>query len=634
MKLSASASAWRLALTSDSMIKEHTTIQSRAAADLAAERRTCLTGTPLQNQLDDLFSLVRFLRLEPFTDRGIWTAYIGGPAKLGQALGVSRLQLVMRHLALRRTKATKDADGKPILNLPPRKDEMVYLELDEREKAFYAAHHGRYRSNFLRLEQTDTLLKNYCSILQELLRLRQICVHMELVRSAAGADDVIEAIRRDGISKQRALQLLALMRDADEAQCNVCSAELAPSVMSVAEADEGAMVQANGGPPAKKARGKGKGKAAAATEACVGDDPTAPAVVTRCQHLFCLACFQRHVCASFPATVTADTRVECTCREVITPIVEAVTVRAGELDAIGLGDATDGTDAAGPSSASGKAKRVVEHSTKIRALMSDLLPFSQANPASANYAPDEAELAMPNEDDMYRPHRGEVVKTVVFSQWTKLLERIEDALDECQIGYRKLDGSMNRNERTRSMDKFRTDPACEILLVSLRAGACLCWCAVLIAEGGVGLNLTTAQRVYLMEVCRAWRDDHADGCSRFGILQSRRKRSIASIVSARPDPSRLSALSSRTASRRRCSSSSSALRATCATCVRHHRWRTLRRAQLRHVLTLPQTQAGAREHVPRRDTQQSRARETPRRRSAHPAHLICSRFAAFVPCTT
>ena len=451
------------------MIKEHTTIQSRAAADLAAERRTCLTGTPLQNQLDDLFSLVRFLRLEPFTDRGIWTAYIGGPAKLGQALGVSRLQLVMRHLALRRTKATKDADGKPILNLPPRKDEMVYLELDEREKAFYAAHHGRYRSNFLRLEQTDTLLKNYCSILQELLRLRQICVHMELVRSAAGADDVIEAIRRDGISKQRALQLLALMRDADEAHCNVCSAELAPAVMSVAEADEGAMVQA------KKGKGKGKAKAAEAAAACADGDSSPTAVVTRCQHLFCLKCFQSSVCASFPATVTADTRVECTCREVITPIVEAVTAKASELDALGLGDATDGT-ADGSGSGSGgtaRGKRVVEHSTKIRALMGDLLPFSQANPASRNYAPDEAELAMPNEDDQYRPHRGEVVKTVVFSQWTKLLERIEDALDECQIGYRKLDGSMNRNERTRSMDKFRTDPACEILLVSLRAGASL-----------------------------------------------------------------------------------------------------------------------------------------------------------------
>jgi hypothetical protein len=44
---------------------------------------------------------------------------------------------------------------------------------------------------------------------------------------------------------------------------------------------------------------------------------------------------------------------------------------------------------------------------------------------------------------------------------------------------------MKRDDRTKAMDKFREDPQCEVLLVSLRAG-------------GVGLNLTMASRVYLM----------------------------------------------------------------------------------------------------------------------------------------
>lgn len=45
---------------------------------------------------------------------------------------------------------------------------------------------------------------------------------------------------------------------------------------------------------------------------------------------------------------------------------------------------------------------------------------------------------------------------------------------------------MRRDERNRAMDALKYDPACEVLLVSLKAG-------------GVGLNLTAAQRVYLMD---------------------------------------------------------------------------------------------------------------------------------------
>lgn len=45
---------------------------------------------------------------------------------------------------------------------------------------------------------------------------------------------------------------------------------------------------------------------------------------------------------------------------------------------------------------------------------------------------------------------------------------------------------MKREDRTRAMEALKHDPGCEVLLVSLKAG-------------GVGLNLTAAQRVYLMD---------------------------------------------------------------------------------------------------------------------------------------
>ena len=80
---------------------------------------------------------------------------------------------------------------------------------------------------------------------------------------------------------------------------------------------------------------------------------------------------------------------------------------------------------------------------------------------------------------------------------------------------------MRREERTRAMDALKNDPSCEVLLVSLKAG-------------GVGLNLTAAQRVYLMDPY--WYIPlHLFllyGCSSFlGILPSRTRLSIELCVS-------------------------------------------------------------------------------------------------------
>lgn len=79
-----------------------------------------------------------------------------------------------------------------------------------------------------------------------------------------------------------------------------------------------------------------------------------------------------------------------------------------------------------------------------------------------------------------------VWRTVVPMLTILWLNRIEDALEEANISYDRLDGTMKREERQRAMDALKYDPKTEVLLVSLRAG-------------GVGLNLTAARRVYLID---------------------------------------------------------------------------------------------------------------------------------------
>lgn len=75
-------------------------------------------------------------------------------------------------------------------------------------------------------------------------------------------------------------------------------------------------------------------------------------------------------------------------------------------------------------------------------------------------------------------------KVLIFSQFTSLLAIVKQQLDAKKITYEYLDGK-TRN-RQQKVDRFQTDPACPLFLISLKAG-------------GVGLNLTAADYVYLLD---------------------------------------------------------------------------------------------------------------------------------------
>ncbi len=90
--------------------------------------------------------------------------------------------------------------------------------------------------------------------------------------------------------------------------------------------------------------------------------------------------------------------------------------------------------------------------------------------------------------DMLLPQISEVVeeghKVLVFSQFTSFLALVRDRLDQEGLKYEYLDGrTRNRAER---VERFQNDPAIQIFLISLKAG-------------GLGLNLTAAEYVYLLD---------------------------------------------------------------------------------------------------------------------------------------
>src|SRR5690606_17782307 len=77
-------------------------------------------------------------------------------------------------------------------------------------------------------------------------------------------------------------------------------------------------------------------------------------------------------------------------------------------------------------------------------------------------------------------------KVLIFSQFTEMLGFIREEFDECGIPYCYLDGSTSMKARQEQVTKFQEDESIKAFLISLKAG-------------GVGLNLTVADYVYIVD---------------------------------------------------------------------------------------------------------------------------------------
>ena len=81
----------RVVLDEGHVIRNPSAMMSKAVHALKADRRWVVTGTPIQNSMKDLFSIISFLKLEPFTDRQWWRRTMERPISEGDetALGYS-----------------------------------------------------------------------------------------------------------------------------------------------------------------------------------------------------------------------------------------------------------------------------------------------------------------------------------------------------------------------------------------------------------------------------------------------------------------------------------------------------------------------------------------------------------------
>ncbi|XP_047307734.1 helicase-like transcription factor CHR28 [Impatiens glandulifera] len=172
---------FRVVLDEAQSIKNHRTQVARACWGLRAKRRWCLSGTPIQNSIDDIYSYFRFLRYEPYAVYKSFCSTIKVPITKNPINGYKKLQAVLKTIMLRRTKGTF-LDGEPIITLPPKSVQLTKVEFTKEEREFYSRLEADSRAQFEEYAAAGTVKKNYVNILLLLLRLRQACNHPLLVK--------------------------------------------------------------------------------------------------------------------------------------------------------------------------------------------------------------------------------------------------------------------------------------------------------------------------------------------------------------------------------------------------------------------------------------------------------------------
>lgn len=167
-------------------IKNPSSQTTLIARQLRAEHRLILSGTPIENRLLDLWSLMSFAM----------PGAIGSRAEFGRLYDAKddpfarqRLSARVRPFLIRRTKAQVARD------LPDRMEEDLFCELEGEQKMLYRAELKRAQAMLLGVKTAAALNKQRFNFLTSLLRLRQICCHPRLVKpNSKAASAKVEAL--------------------------------------------------------------------------------------------------------------------------------------------------------------------------------------------------------------------------------------------------------------------------------------------------------------------------------------------------------------------------------------------------------------------------------------------------------
>ena len=435
-----------------------------------------------------------------------------------------KLQALLKAILLRRTKKSK-IDGKPILNLPERTTELQHAVFSEDEEAFYRALETKTQLQFNKYLKANTIGRNYSNVLVLLLRLRQACCHPHLIRdfgiltgnpdvtvkdmlalAAELAPEVVERIKSetafecpvcyDGVDNP------AIFIPCGHSTCSECFAKISDPAQALAHGDEDA---ANIKCP--NCRGKivpskvidynafkqvhvpEEGQAGNFEVSTTGTDLL---VVEDARETESEDSDSEDSDDDLDGFVVADDVVddesetesedggEQGYRQGKTPFEKSKAKKSRKSRKSAKGDAK-GKGKAKEKKAPRKtlAQLKAESMRNIKARRRYMRRLEKDWVTSA-----KIEKTMDILTNIQNGRDGE--KTIIFSQFTSLLDLLEVPISRKGWGYKRYDGSMSSTQRNDAVLAFTDKPDCKIMLVSLKAG-------------NAGLNLVAASQVIIFD---------------------------------------------------------------------------------------------------------------------------------------
>ncbi|XP_052731551.1 helicase-like transcription factor CHR28 isoform X5 [Vigna angularis] len=452
--------AWfRVVLDEAQSIKNHKTQVARACWGLRAKRRWCLSGTPIQNAIDDLYSYFRFLRYHPYDVYTSFYSKIKNRISRDPANGYRKLQAVLKTIMLRRTKGTL-LDGEPIISLPPKYIELKKVDFSTEERDFYYKLEADSRAQFQEYADAGTVKQNYVNILLMLLRLRQACDHPLLVKrynSNSLWRYSVEMAKT--LPQEKQISLLQCL-EASLALCSICN------------------------------------------------DPPEDAFVSVCGHVFCNQCICEHLTGDDNQCPAAN----CKIRLSTSRVFSKVTLNNCLSDQ-GC-DNSPGCPASEVEEFEPWSQSQSYESSKIKAALEVLKSLRKPQSYTSKSTSENSTLREDNDcpgnpsdvengkssinshecqnlSDENRYHSDSVTvvgeKAIVFSQWTRMLDLLEECLKKSSINYRRLDGTMSVVARDKAVKDFNTLPEVSVIIMSLKAAS-------------LGLNLVVACHVLMLDL--------------------------------------------------------------------------------------------------------------------------------------
>ncbi len=151
-------------------IKNPSSKVTKAASLLRAKNRLCMSGTPLQNNTFDIFAQMNFLNPGMLGSIEFFRQEFSIPIdKFGEPDRKDHLRKILYPFILRRTKEQVAKD------LPEKIETILYCEMEEEQRDIYEAYRNDFRDKILGTIETQGINRSQLTILQGLMKLRQIC---------------------------------------------------------------------------------------------------------------------------------------------------------------------------------------------------------------------------------------------------------------------------------------------------------------------------------------------------------------------------------------------------------------------------------------------------------------------------